>query len=64
MRYLRTNIHTGTQTFLDHDGVIESLKRDGSKLAEKLAKRVSKGLLLDYAHYWYRVAREGDCDVI
>lgn len=60
MRYLRTNIHTGSQKFLDHDGMIESLKRDGSRLAKKLADRVSKGLLLDYAHYWYRAEREGD----
>ena len=60
MMYLRTNIHTGTQKFLDRDEAIKSLKRDGSRLAEKLVGRMSKGLLLDHAHYWYRAERASD----
>jgi len=58
------NVHTATRKFLDRDGMIESLKRDKSRTAKKLAERVSKGLLLDHAHYWYRAEREGDSNGI
>ena len=60
MKILRTNIHTGTQKFLDRDGAIESLKNDKARFPEKLVKRIGDGVLLDHAHYWYRTVRDGD----
>ncbi len=60
MMILRTNIHTGMQKLLDQEGAIASLKNDKAKFPEKLVKRIGDGVLLDHAHYWYRLVREGD----
>ena len=60
--YLRTNRHTGAERFLDLEGLIRSLKRDGARDKEvaKFTGILGKGGLVDKGHFWYRVARPLD----
>ena len=60
--YLRTNRHTGTERFLDLEGLTRSLERDGArdKGIAKFTGILGKGGLVDKGHSWYRVVRPLD----
>ncbi len=60
--YLRTNRHIGTERFLNLEGLIRSLERDGARDKEvaKLTGILVKGGMVDKGHFWYRLARPLD----